>query len=339
MKEVLQVWNLQTMVDNNMSIVLGAVSGLLFAFYAFRILSEIYSTLLSQDGRFSLTQLTPIVIIFGALICYKEIVFLIGDAFIYLADAIRGGTAEKYKFTSVIDSLQNSYHDTSPTDYSFYGFLKWVWSSTTDWALDFLSIPFQLMASILALILRFCAVWFTQVVFCLMIIIGPVPLALSLLPGFQGFAAHWFKNFITVCCWNVTIAILDMLVTTLNVTYLVQYVFNGNQEFAIAMINFITSACYLFVPKLTSLMIGQTAVAGIGALPAAMAKTAVGLATKGAAMKAGASKMAAASSAASAGDSRTASTGNMAGARYAGGALNNTTPRQHSSSTQKTKQL
>ncbi len=103
---------------------------------------------------------------------------------------------------------------------------------------------------------------------------GPVAFFLSIIPGFgEGMLKSWFKNYISVQFWAVTILVLDSLFGLY--MQAAGKTVSDSLAFAPAYIVFIL--LYLMVPWLTNKVVGHTAISGF------VSKT-VGLATSAAMM-------------------------------------------------------
>ena len=90
-------------------------------------------------------------------------------------------------------------------------------------------------------------------------IVGPLTIALSVIPGFQPFALRWVQAFISALAWIVTIGILDQLFFGVRSLIENDFIFNGETEmsYLVAAIGMIIM--YLMVPFLTAYIVGQTA--------------------------------------------------------------------------------
>jgi len=87
-------------------------------------------------------------------------------------------------------------------------------------------------------------------------LIGPISLALSIIPGFQQTATSWLKGFMGVAFWNLSLNILDNLVAAYN-SYALQLIANGD-EFSISygfLVNIVITLVYLITPVLTNYFI------------------------------------------------------------------------------------
>ncbi|MEM6844255.1 MAG: hypothetical protein AAF632_18705 [Bacteroidota bacterium] len=311
--KVLEGWDLATMVDSTLDAILNGSLGLVSAILLIRVLLEINKGLFANNYRYHIPSFLSILVTLVGILTYKEFTALIGDAFFDVATALRGAGETEFNSTRLWEAIKDHYGE--PGDNAS------VYDIATNWLNDTISGPlgpvsFGLdmlqnwfgLATMLSwqatgLLLRWGMVIFKNIVYCLMIFSGPIPLILSLFPAFSGFAIHWIKNFIVVCYWNVTIALLDVIMNALNYQMLRDFAFNGDEEMSIGLLTMMTAIMYLFVPYLTSLAIGQTVVAMAGSkmvmTPVAVAATVaryVGTGGAGAATQAAKAKPAAAAS-------------------------------------------
>ncbi|MDJ1485924.1 hypothetical protein QNI16_35915 [Cytophagaceae bacterium YF14B1] len=107
---------------------------------------------------------------------------------------------------------------------------------------------------------------------------GPLSLTLSLFPGMEKVASHWFRGWFSVHMWSVTIRILDAIIHNYN-----QAVFTHMSDSSTVMIdslvvNIVCMLMYLMVPTLTSYFVGQALTNGFLSKLAGTAATVVGTA-------------------------------------------------------------
>ena len=285
--KVLENWDLATMVDSTLDAILNGSLGLVSAILLLRMLLEINKGLFANSYRYHIPSFLGILVTLVGILTYKEFTALIGDAFYDIATALRGAGETEFNSTKLWEAIKDHYGEPGQ-DASVYDIATgWLQDAISGplgpagFGLDMLQNWFGLATMLswqgLALLLRWGMVIFKNIVYCLMIFSGPIPLILSLFPGLSGFAIHWVKNFIVVCYWNVTIALLDVIMNALNYQMLQDFAFNGDEEMSIGLLTMMTAIMYLFVPYLTSLAIGQTVVAMAGSkmvmTPVAVAAT------------------------------------------------------------------
>ena len=295
--EVFEEWQIAAVVEGNIDVMLRVAGIFVATFLALRVVIEIYRTMVAGNMKFSIAQFVPILIILVALISYKEIMFLIGDAFFSIGNAIRGESENTFKLTNIWEAVKEQLGPVGEggekKDY-FDLVQGWLENGANilnpiDWVQNFIGIQTAMSWQLLGYLFRLGMVFFKNVVYALILIGGPIPLMLSLVPGLQGLAAHWMKNFILVCCWNVTLAIIDSILGSLNIQLWMDIFTNGDEELTIALVTAMAAISYLFVPYVTSLLIGQTVAALAGsrlvvapvATMLALGKMAVGTAAAG----------------------------------------------------------
>lgn len=103
------------------------------------------------------------------------------------------------------------------------------------------------------------------IILAFMMAVGPLAFTLSLFPGMDGLRLHWFKAWLSVSFWNLTLGLLDSLVVTYQQTMVAQFgttpafgegISNGIE---LVVVNIVIIAMYLSVPMLTSLYINSHA--------------------------------------------------------------------------------
>ena len=232
-----------------------------------KITYEIARGLLLDNFQLGVANFIGIVVVAIAIGSYAELWGTVGDAFYALSTEIRGEAETAFRNTAAWEAIDSKVGIPEGEDVSTLDLIKdWagtLWGYTTDWLQNLWSLAFSLSMQPLAWIFRAIIVAIKNIVYAFMLIGGPIPLALSLIPGLGGLAAHWIKNFIVVSFWNVTIAIVDVILEGLDVA-LMANMFNGDEELSIAMLTMLTVVMYLMVPFLTSMLIGQTVVAMAG---------------------------------------------------------------------------
>jgi hypothetical protein len=92
---------------------------------------------------------------------------------------------------------------------------------------------------------------------------GPLSLTLSVIPGMEKVAGHWFRGWFVVHMWSVTLRILDSILVTYNQTVFATAMGNGETAFMDAIIiNVVCVLMYLMVPSLTTYFVGYAATGG-----------------------------------------------------------------------------
>ena len=266
--EVFADWQLGTTVEQLIGFFTKVALGIYGIAMVIKIVYELFRGLLLNDFRLGFSNFLPIFVIALVIGSYSEIWPRIGDAFFAIGEEIRGGSENTFRYTAPWEAIDRKMGIPAEEGKNSLELIKdwagYVWGTATGRIQDMLSLGFSLGLQSWALMFRSFMVGFKNIVYALMLMGGPIPLVLSLIPGLGGFAAHWIKNFIVVCFWNVTIAMLDAIMRALNVSLVADVMFNGDEELSISMLTLMSVVMYLFVPYLTSLMIGQTVVAMAG---------------------------------------------------------------------------
>lgn len=315
--EVFATWQLGEMVARLMNLSARAALSFASVLLALRIFVEIFKSYTFYKLRFTIPQFVPILLIIIALLSYTEIIPMIGDAFFGLADYIRGEAELTFRLTNIWEALKSKL-GIEGEEQSMWDLVKnWAGfisdgTNPFDWIQDWWGLATAMSWQALGILIRAGMIVFKNIVYAYMLIVGPIPLVLSLIPGFQGMAAHWMKNFIVVCYWNVTIGLLDAIMQALNVQILADIAFGGDEEMTIGLLTAFSAIMYFFMPYLSSLAIGQTVVAMAGS-KMVMAPLATALGITRLAASGGSSAGAKAVKSATSSSSKSAVTGGGAG--------------------------
>ncbi|MBD0255894.1 MAG: hypothetical protein ICV83_09260 [Cytophagales bacterium] len=94
-------------------------------------------------------------------------------------------------------------------------------------------------------------------------VVGPLSLTLSVFPGMEKVASHWFRGWFVVHMWSVTLRVLDSIIVAYNDTVFDAAMNNGETAFMDSiLINLVCVLMYFLVPSLTSYFVGYAATAG-----------------------------------------------------------------------------
>jgi hypothetical protein len=136
--------------------------------------------------------------------------------------------------------------------------------------------------------------------------VGPLAIALSIIPMFKSLASKWLQSFIYVHFWYLTLAVLDLLFKVYLQSYgsisvpssgnseLVMNTFSGNDNMTNYLFtNIVVMLCYILVPYLTSFYVGSSHAGAFMSKMVGIATAAAGVGAKVMATgaKAGASKV------------------------------------------------
>ena len=92
---------------------------------------------------------------------------------------------------------------------------------------------------------------------------GPLSLTLSVFPGMEKVAAHWFRGWFVVHMWSVTLRLLDAIIINYNDTVFSAGMNNGETAFMdTIIINLVCLLMYFMVPSLTTYFVGYAATSG-----------------------------------------------------------------------------
>ncbi len=111
----------------------------------------------------------------------------------------------------------------------------------------------------LTMIVRLFVERVRSILFAFLFAVGPLALALSCIPGLSGIAVHWFKTWLSVALWTVTLAVIDNLVLVMQ-GQIIKEVANATDGTAFSMdvvcINLVFIVMYFSVPVLTTYYVG-----------------------------------------------------------------------------------
>jgi hypothetical protein len=106
---------------------------------------------------------------------------------------------------------------------------------------------------------------FRQTLLGFLYVVGPIALAISVLPGFGKLLLKWFSHYLSVQFWSITLIILDNLVVLYtDLSKMRTSVMSGlslseaSEKIDILLLNIVITVLYFMVPYLTSLFIGQS---------------------------------------------------------------------------------
>ncbi len=92
---------------------------------------------------------------------------------------------------------------------------------------------------------------------------GPLSLTLSVFPGMERVAGHWFRGWFVVHMWSVTLRILDAIIINYNDTVFSAVMNNGETAYMdTIVINLVCVLMYFLVPSLTTYFVGYAATSG-----------------------------------------------------------------------------
>ena len=265
--EVFNEWQITDMIRDMLTVTRNVSLVIIGAFLALRILVEIYKVMVVENFRFSVGQFVPILILVIAILSYSEIIPLIGDGFYALGNAIRGEGENTFNSANLWEAIKDKAALEDKEEISFWDVVKAfgsVISNPFDMLQNIIGLQNAMVWQVIGLLFRLGMIFFKNIIYGLLLIMGPIPLMLGLIPGLQGVAAHWMKNFIVVCCWGVILAMLDVIMDGLQLQILKDVMLGGDEELTLSFLTMFTAILYLFVPYITSLVIGQTIVAVAG---------------------------------------------------------------------------
>jgi hypothetical protein len=111
----------------------------------------------------------------------------------------------------------------------------------------------------LTMIVRLFVERVRSILFAFLFAVGPLALALSCIPSLSGIAIHWFKTWLSVALWTVTLAVIDNLVIVMQ-NQIIKQVGAATDGTAFTMdvvcINLVFIVMYFSIPILTTYYVG-----------------------------------------------------------------------------------
>ena len=130
----------------------------------------------------------------------------------------------------------------------------------------------RLVAEGLTLLVRAFVAKMQVIVVVFLAITGPIAILISMIPGFQGAMAYWFRNLLHAKFWAMTIGVLDNMVNfyvdNLVDTHIDNMMNNATLEqrfgaiFNLVVVHYCVMGAYLATPFLTNTFIGGITSAG-----------------------------------------------------------------------------
>lgn len=235
--------------------------------------SSLFQGLFSaQDIRFDFTPIFRAFLLMALIMGYTELAPALHGALDGLSHSIDSSTAVDDIMLKMqqAGSLNKSFWDSfSITKYLFDGIVEIGMSGV-----------------------RYIILSLRDVLVSFLYAVGPLALALSIIPMFKSLASKWLQSFIYVHFWYLTLGVLDLLFKVYLQSYasmtlptagnseMSVYTFSGNDNMMNYLItNIVVILCYILVPYLTSFYVGSshagafmskmvgiaTAAAGVGA--------------------------------------------------------------------------
>lgn len=164
----------------------------------------------------------------------------IGDAIMQMAEATMASSKDPDPSDDWWDPLITSFE-------SMLSFRAWILSALQEGILFVVRSGVSLLRSMLLVFLY---------------VVGPIAIALSVLPGFKASGLAWLKGFVGVQFWELSLRVMDQLVF--------QYNLNGLQNFSADMqdagyglaFNLVAILMYLITPSITNYFINTGAAGG-----------------------------------------------------------------------------
>ncbi|MGF7083014.1 hypothetical protein [Mucilaginibacter sp. UYCu711] len=236
--------------------------------------STVFQGLFSpQDIRFDFTPIFRAVLLMTLIAGYTELAPLLHGALDSLSHSVDSSTA--------VDDLMVKMQQAGNQNKSF-----WDSFSITKYIVD--GIIEIGMSGV-----RYIILALRDVMVAFLYAVGPLALALSIIPMFRTLASKWLQSFIYVHFWYLTLAVLDMLFKVYLQSYgsitiassgnseMVINTFSGNDNMTNYLFtNVVVMLCYILVPYLTSLYAGQSHAGAFMSKMAGVATAAAGMGAK-----------------------------------------------------------
>ena len=227
-------------------------------------------------------------ILMVSLYFYQELLGIVSSAI----EGFVGMIAQPENIYAQLDDLQGGLSPNDPENSSLTGYV--------DQAVAFIE-SFDLQAMLQSMVLggiaslaRKLIELLRQTLLGFLYVVGPMAIALSVLPGFGRLFLKWFQNYLSLQFWSLTLVILDNLVVLYTDFTKERVSILSGAPAAVAgeridflLISLVITILYCMVPYLTSLYIGQTSSSVFQSKVIGMATAGTALAMKGGAALAG----------------------------------------------------
>lgn len=131
------------------------------------------------------------------------------------------------------------------------GFWNLVWDSVSGFAGALWASITSAIAGVLIVMVREGMSFVRMILLNFLYMVGPVALALSIVPGFKESGAMWLKGYIGVSLWEFTLRVLDFLIHNFN---LLAYdaLAESDSSLAISAFQLVCVIMYLLTPTITN---------------------------------------------------------------------------------------
>ena len=173
---------------------------------------------------------------------YEEVLTQVNTLIAYFCNAIGPGIGNYSSGLSIPDKVNTLLERTrNKEDYSLWtdglnNIMDWIVSNATQ---------------LIIVVARAIVYAIREIYMMFLMAVGPIALLLSMFPILQGSAVHWFKSYISVGLWALTMSVLDLLLNT----YL-DRMLSTNNDSGLVIMNIGIMLMYLSVPYITSKFIG-----------------------------------------------------------------------------------
>ena len=209
------------------------------------------SILMESGPRIDFSQVIRGFLFFLLLMIYPELTQLLD----MITSAIYGGLPQQ---PDLVDSLSR-YNDLiweggERPDADEIGFWSFVWDSISSVAGALWSSLTSALAAVLIVVVREGLAFVRVILLNFLFMVGPIAIALSVVPGFKDSAAMWLKGYIGVSLWEFTLRVLDFLIYRFNLIAYDQ-LFESDSSLAISAFQLVCVIMYLLTPTMTNYFI------------------------------------------------------------------------------------
>lgn len=213
------------------SIVAGQVIPIVLIFHLL-----IQYTKIVNEGRFEWIETGKMVLLLLFFWNYAEVMGAINLVITHFTDGINERFDKwnsGHSLNDKIKELCDMYKEKHPTSVSSIveNFADWIVASCTN---------------LIILIARTVTYAVRDIMLCFLFIVGPIAIVVGLIPGFEGNIQKWFKYYVAVSFWAVTLCILDIFLYN----YVDACIKNKNVDGTIT-VNVTIALMYLMAPYLT----------------------------------------------------------------------------------------
>jgi len=255
-----------------MGTILGIAKALVPLFLLGVLLYSYGKSILMESGpRIDFSMTIRGFIFFFLLMIYPELTELLD----MITGVIYGGLPQQ---VGLIDSL-SKYNDLiwegaeNPAE-GEAGFWNAIWDGISGFTSAVWASLTSALAAVLIVLVREGMAFVRVILLNFLYMVGPIALALSILPGFKESGAMWLKGYIGVSLWEFTLRVLDFLIHQFNLAAY-EVLALSDSSLAISAFQLVCVIMYLLTPTMTNYFISVGSVGSFLGKASGVATTAM----------------------------------------------------------------